>query len=58
MIMKEKFLKIKSYSEYLKRKEEFKDIDRNDEEIQRHFRTMFVYDQRNGIMHELHKSHC
>ena len=55
--MNERFLKIKSYSEYLKRKEEFEGIDRNDEAIQRHFRTMFVNDQRNGMIHELHKNH-
>lgn len=55
MSAKNAFLKVQTYDEFVKRKEEFKDLDFKDEEVARHYRQIFENDFKNGIITEVYK---
>ncbi len=61
MSKKEDFLKIKTYSEYNQRREEFRNLDICDKEILNHLKELFPKvdnsDFENGIITEVYKNH-
>ena len=61
MSSKEDFLKIRTYQEYDKRREEFKNLDIKDAEILNHLNELFPKvdnsDFENGIITEVYKKH-
>ncbi len=52
MGIKEEFLSIKSYDEYIERSNEFKGLDFDDVEIKSHQTKIINYDARNGLFHD------
>lgn len=59
MTKKEKFLSIKTYEEYDKRRKEFSGLDLSDDEIRNHFDEIFPTldnsDFENGIIVDVHE---
>lgn len=60
MSLKEEFLKIKTYEEYDKKRERFRKLDFQDEEICQHFYELFPILEHsgfeNGVITELYKT--
>ena len=49
MCLKEEFLKIKTYEEYQKRKNEFRSLDIKDDEIRTHWSSLFSKPNSSGF---------
>ncbi len=57
MNLKEDFLKLQSYSEYIDNRDKFNELDFDDKEIKAHITKIINRDARNGIFHDAIKPH-